>query len=522
MVNRERIAWLISVALLGVLALSVPGTLAQRDDDYKFVRALVDIHRLVSSNFVEPVQDEKLREAAINGMLGSLDDPFTIYVPPAQHEAFEQMLEGSFKGVGIELNQKPDGTIEIVTPIEGSPAFNAGALAGDVLLKVDGKDLVGKRLPEVIKLIKGPLGSEVTLTVRHVGGEVVDLTMKRAEIIVPTLKGYRRAENNAWNWFISDDPKIAYVRLTQFTPDSADKLRDLLTDLLKQGMTGLVFDLRFNPGGRLDEAIKVIDLFIEEGVIVKTKGRNRPEQVARANPEGTLPRFHMVVLVNEHSASASEVVAGSLLDNRRAVIIGERTYGKGSVQEPIPLDGGGDLKLTVAYYYLPSGRLVHRRKDATDWGVEPQIIVKMDETQQRAVLRGQAEAELIRGPASTRPSTRPATQPVVDLQLQRALETLVALDVMSNGARKPVPVLPSKPVDTTAPLVEPTTTPAKPSTPSSTEPSAPTPEGSSTPTPADPSAPSPDGSSAPSPVDSTVPSPGGSSAPSPATAPAAP
>lgn len=466
MMNRERIAWLISVALLAALALSVPGTLAQRDDDYKFVRALVDIHRLVSANFVEPVQDERLREAAINGMLNSLNDPFTIYVPPRQHEAFEQMLEGSFKGVGIELNQKPDGVVEIVTPIEGSPAFNAGALAGDVLLKVDGKDLAGMRLPEVIKLIKGPLGTEVTLTVRHTTGEVVDLTMKRAEIIVPTLKGLRRDGNNSWNWFISDDPKIAYVRLTQFTPDSADKLRDLLTDLLRQGMTGLVFDLRFNPGGRLDEAIKLVDLFIEEGVIVKTKGRSRPEQVATAKSEGTLPRFHMVVLVNEHSASASEVVAGSLLDNRRAVIIGERTYGKGSVQEPIPLDGGGDLKLTVAYYYLPSGRLVHRLKDATNWGVEPQIIVKMDEMQQRAVLRGQAEAELIRGPASTRPSTRPSSHPVVDLQLQRALETLVALDVMSNGNRRPAPLAAATRPPATAPTTQPPgTAPAGPASP---------------------------------------------------------
>ena len=252
----------------------------------------------------------------------------------------------------------------------------------------------------------GPGWTKETL-VAVLGGGEVDLTesppegegrlrvvafLGGVEIIVPTLKGYRRTDGNSWNWFISEDPKIAYVRLTQFTPESADKLRDLLTDLLKQGMTGLVFDLRFNPGGRLDEAIKIIDLFIEEGVIVKTKGRSRPEQVATAKPEGTLPRFHMVVLVNEHSASASEVVAGSLLDNRRAVIIGERTYGKGSVQEPIPLDGGGDLKLTVAYYYLPSGRLVHRLKDATDWGVEPQIIVKMDEAQQRAqVVAGRVQ-----------------------------------------------------------------------------------------------------------------------------------
>jgi carboxyl-terminal processing protease len=387
------------------------------------------------------VNDEELRSAAIEGMLESLDDPFTIYVPPSRHEAFEQMLDGSFKGVGIELSQRPDGAIEIVTPIEGSPAFEAGVLAGDVILKVNGADIAELRLPQVIEKIKGPLGSEVTLTVRHSTGEVVDLTMKRAEVVVPTLKGIRRADDGSWEYFVSDDPKIAYVRLTQFTPDSAEKLRTLLGSLLQQGMTGLIFDLRFNPGGRLDEAVNIVDLFIDEGVIVKTRGRNRPESVATAQKDGTLPNFNMVVLINEHSASASEVVSGSLLDNRRAVIIGTRSYGKGSVQEPIPLDDGGDLKLTVAYYYLPSGRLVHRKKDATDWGVEPNINVPMDETAQRLVLRGQADADVIRNPSATRPSTQPATQPI-DVQLQRAVETLVALNIVQGerpDAAAPVP-----------------------------------------------------------------------------------
>src|SRR6185312_11282477 len=158
-------------------------------------------------------------------------------------------------------------------------------------------------------------------------------------------------------------------------------------------------DLRFNPGGRLDQAIDVVDLFIDHGVIVSTKGRNRPESVARAKKEGTLPYFPMIVLVNEHSASAAEIVSGSLMDNKRALVIGQRSYGKGSVQELIPLDNkGGELKLTVAYYYLPSGRLVHRKKDATDWGVQPQIVVPMTPDQERVAMQARYEQEIFRKP----------------------------------------------------------------------------------------------------------------------------
>jgi C-terminal processing protease CtpA/Prc len=258
---------------------------------------------------------------------------------------------------------------------------------------------------------------------------------------------------------------VAYVRITQFTSDTADNLRDAITPLLNGGMQGLILDLRFNPGGRLEEAKKVVDLFVSKGVIVSTRGRARPEQQFTATGAGTLPYFPMIVLVNEHSASASEIVAGSLKDNHRAVVVGTRSYGKGSVQEVIPLDSkGGELKLTVAYYYLPSGRLVHRKKDATDWGVEPNISVPMDDAAQKKMVEERYEAELFKKPiakATTSPATAPsarasggpttepadmrlgptpagmaasgtpATQPA-DIQLQRAVDTLVALLVLEN------------------------------------------------------------------------------------------
>src|SRR3954468_5855759 len=188
--NREKTAWIVAVALVAILALQIPGSLATRDDDYSFVRRLVDIHRQVASNYVEPIEEDKLREGAIDGMLGQLD-PFSVYVPPSKQEDFDRMLENSFRGVGIQLDQRPEGgPIEVVTPIDGSPAFKAGVQAGDIIIKVNGENIEGQRLPDVVKKIAGKVGSDVRLTVRHATGEEVELTMTREEIIVPTIKGF--------------------------------------------------------------------------------------------------------------------------------------------------------------------------------------------------------------------------------------------------------------------------------------------------------------------------------------------
>jgi carboxyl-terminal processing protease len=227
-------------------------------------------------------------------------------------------------------------------------------------------------------------------------------------------------------------------------------------------MQGLILDVRFNPGGRLDQAKAVVNLFIRKGVIVRTKGLHRAEDIATASPDKALSRdFPMIVLVNEHSASAAEIVAGSLKDNQRALIVGTRTYGKGSVQEIIPMqEDGGELKMTVAYYYLPSGRLVHRKKGATDWGVDPQISIPMSEEGEQKVLLEQGQHELFHkplplatrpttGPASTQAATLPATQPVVDIQLQQALSTLVG-SIILNGQREAPNVPETQP--TTAPV----------------------------------------------------------------------
>jgi carboxyl-terminal processing protease len=438
--SRERLAWLVSIVLLAILAFELPGTLAQRDDDYSWVRTLVEVERQVVNNYVEPVDAGSLKQNSIKGMLSGLDQ-FTQYIPPVDEEIFDRMLGGTFPGVGISLLSR-DHQAVVATPIPNSPAARAGIDAGDILVKVNGDSIAGLSLDEVVKKVSGPVGTYVTLTVQR-DGKNLDFNMKRQEIAVATVEGCGRNADDSWNYYVCDAPRIGYVRITQFEANSLtstfDELKKAMTGddgnsgLIATGMQGLILDLRFNPGGQLDQAIKIVNLFVKSGVIVTTRGRARAEKVERATGEGTLPDFPMIVLVNDYSASAAEIVSGSLKDNHRALVVGQRTYGKGSVQERIPLDEGGELKLTVAYYYLPSGRLVQRKKDSTDWGVEPQIIVPADEKTEEQIKDQFLSEETIRRPI-TRPSTQPSTQPV-DPQLQQALNTMIGL--IELGKNKP-------------------------------------------------------------------------------------
>jgi carboxyl-terminal processing protease len=276
--------------------------------------------------------------------------------------------------------------------------------------------------------------------------------MKREKIDQPTVKGYQRNKDESWTYFVCQNPKIAYVRISQFDDNTFDELKDALAGpdgqggLLAQGMRGLILDLRFNPGGQLQQAIKVVNLFVKQGVIVSTHGRNSPEEIDRADGKDTLGNFPMIVLVNDQSASAAEIVAGSLQDNHRAQVLGQRTFGKGSVQHVIPLgEGDGTLKLTVAHWYLPSGRLLSHKTDDSAVGIDPQIVLPLDEAQEKAILDLMDRREAIR---YHRPSTQPATMPT-DPQFQQALTTMVGLIVLDANQQA-----------TTLPSTLPTTTPA--------------------------------------------------------------
>jgi carboxyl-terminal processing protease len=454
--NREKIAWTVSLILIAMLAFQLPGSLAHRDDDYAFVKTLIDIHRQVDNNYVDPLDEEKLKLGSVNGMMGELD-PYSIFIPAAKTEEFDNLLEGSFKGVGIELSQLENGDIQVVSPIPDSPAHKAGVQAGDIIVKVNGLDIKGKKIADVQSIIKGPLGSEVRLTVKHVDGQEVELKMTRQEIVMPTVMGYRRDAANNWDYWVSQNPKIAYLRITQFTATTTREMKKSLDQVLGQGMQGLILDVRFNPGGRLDQAKDVVNLFVSDGVLVVTRGLHRTQEIARADAAKSLSqKFPIIVLVNEHSASAAEIVAGSLMDNKRALVLGTRTYGKGSVQEIIPLEPDeGELKLTVAYYYLPSGRLVHRKKGATDWGVDPQVNVPMSEKAEQQVLREQGEAELFHKPlpVTTKPSTatQAATRPVVDVQLQQAVSAMMS-SIILNGEHQLVPTTQTARAPSTQPV----------------------------------------------------------------------
>jgi len=433
--TRERLAWLVSIILLAILAFQLPGTLAQRDDEYSWVRTIVEIHRQVLQSYVDPVDDSQLKQKAIEGMLGALEDPYTVYIPPDHQAQFDKELGGTFSGVGISLRDV-GGKMVVLTPIEGGPADRAGIDAGDVIVKVDGKSVAKMPIDDVVKLVSGPLGSPVTLTIDRYGKEL-DFSLHRQQIVLPTVYGFSRNSNESWEYFVSQNPKIAYLRVTQFDENTFDEMKRVLTGadghsgLMSQGMQGLIMDLRFNPGGQLQQAIKVVNLFIKDGVIVSTHGRNSPEEVDRAGAQAaTLPYFPMIVLVNDHSASAAEIVAGSLKDNHRALVEGQRTFGKGSVQRVIQLgQDDGTLKMTVAHWYLPSGRLVSRKKDSTDWGVEPQIIVPVDENGEKVIDELMERQAAIRYHPSTMPATQPTTAPT-DPQFQQALTTMVGLVIL--------------------------------------------------------------------------------------------
>ncbi|HTU21898.1 MAG TPA: S41 family peptidase, partial [Gemmataceae bacterium] len=348
---------------------------------------VVDVLHEVRERYVvdiDPDRERKLVEDMINGGLERLD-PHSAYITPREYKQFEKQSEGKFGGVGIQVGfDRQNRGLTVISPMPGTPAYEAGVLAGDLIVKIDGKSTDNLRMNEAVDLIQGEPGQKVILTVLHEGGkEPVDLPITRAIIEVPCVLGDQRKADNlrAWDFMLDNQNKIGYIRLTSFSKTASKEMREAVEELQRQGVRGLIVDLRNNPGGLLKEAREVSDLFLTDGRIVSTKGRNHKEEIYDARPAGTLllpaEKYPMVVLVNKFSASASEIVSAALQDHGRAVIIGERTYGKGSVQNIIEMHQGSDrsaLKLTTASYWRPSGKNIHRfpdSKDSDDWGVRP-------------------------------------------------------------------------------------------------------------------------------------------------------
>ena len=322
------------------------------------------------------VSRRELLESALEGMLQNLD-PHSSFINTGEWRQFRRQIEGKFGGIGIQVGvDEETGRLRVIAPMVGTPAYEAGILAGDLIVEIDGQSAEGMSPDKAAEFLMGRPGTDVKLSVLHEGSEDPEpITITRAIIEVPTVLGDRRKPDDEWDFMLDKDKKIGYVRIATFSQNTAEELKKALEQLKEEGAKGLVLDLRDDPGGLLSAAVEIADMFLDKGEIVSTKGRNTDARRYDAQKDGLYEDLPMAVLINQNSASASEIVSAALQDHKRAVIVGQRSYGKGSVQNIIDLDGGNSvLKLTVASYYRPSGENIHRFKNAKTsdkWGVSP-------------------------------------------------------------------------------------------------------------------------------------------------------
>jgi carboxyl-terminal processing protease len=355
---------------------------AANDEYYELMKVFVDTFQQIDRNYVKDIDRKQLVEAAVKGMLDKLD-PYSDYISPDDLSKFTEAVEQEFGGVGIHVNfDEQARNIEVMMTVPGGPAAGAGIKAGDRIIEIEGKPVRefpdGKEIEEAIAVLKGEPGKEVKITVKHLEKDAPEvIALKRAIIKLDTVLGDSRKPDGSWNYWLDEKQKVGYMRLTNFAGRSGDEMRNVLQQLKKEDMKALILDLRFNPGGKLESAVEIADLFLDAGLIVSTEGRNALPQKFAAKKFGTFAGFPMAVLINRYSASASEIVAAALQDHKRATVVGERSWGKGSVQTVIDMNVEGSkaaLKLTTAAYHRPSGKNIHRFPDAKEtdeWGVLP-------------------------------------------------------------------------------------------------------------------------------------------------------
>lgn len=396
------------IIILGVAVLGATLAISRRGDDYAFFDEVIEVKQVITQRFVEQPDDAKLREGAIRGMVEALNDPYTVYVPASEKDRFNKDLTGEYAGIGASVNTN-NGWLTIVSPMEDSPAYRAGIMADDRVVEVDGKSTQGLTVDDCVGLLTGKAGTPVRLTIER-KGERLEVTLTREQIKARAVKGVHRAatDPNQWEYWIDPQERIAYIRLTQFTPQCASEVEAALKAVRadQSELKGLVLDLRFNPGGLLGEAVLIADLLLKDGIIVSTRGRAFAEDVRNAVVPGTLPDFPVAVLLNGQSASASEVLAGALVENNRAIVVGTRSYGKGSVQSVLEISHGkgSELKITEQGYYLPSGRSISRKDDVATWGVDPTdgFYVPMSNEETIAMLEARRRQEILHPAGGTR------------------------------------------------------------------------------------------------------------------------
>jgi carboxyl-terminal processing protease len=401
-------------------------------DTYEMLNLFGEVMERTKVSYVEEVTDQKLLESAINGMLSSLD-PHSSFLDAKTFRYLSEQTQGKFGGLGMEVTME-NGIVKIVSPIDDTPAFKAGLKPGDYVVSIDGETVIGLSLNEAVEKMRGKPGTKVKLTIRRANEKAFDVTLKREEIKIRSVK------NSIKN------KEIAYIRISAFNEGIDDNITKVLQDMQKEtnnDIKGLVIDVRNNPGGLLDQAVAVSDLFLEKGEIVSTRSRNEDDTLKYNAKEGDIAKgLPIVVLINDGSASASEILAGALQDHKRAVIMGEKSFGKGSVQSVIPFGKYGAIKLTTARYYTPSGRSIQAK------GIEPDIEVKPAKIEpinfegislSEAELKNSLKNDNIdtqNGKGNENSADKEDGDWMKDYQLLRAVDTVKALSLYSASNEK--------------------------------------------------------------------------------------
>ena len=424
------------ILLLFGTAIAKADEAKKNQDTYRLLSLFGDVFERVRASYVKDITDKKLIESAINGMLNSLD-PHSNYLNKESFKKMQVQTRGKFGGLGIEVTME-NGFVRVVSPIDGTPAFKSGVQAGDLITHLDGKPVQGLSLSEAVKLMRGKVGTEIKLTIRRVSTQPFDVTIIRAVIPIRTVRS--RIEGD-----------IGYVRISSFSEPTEGGLKKAMNKIngeLKDRMKGLIIDLRNNPGGLLDQAVAVSDAFLEKGEIVSTRTREKRDHQRFNARKGDLAHGKpIIILLNGGSASASEIVAGALQDQKRAIILGTKSFGKGSVQTIIPLGNNGAMRLTTALYFTPSGRSIQKI------GIEPDIVVEQarieaidkNHRQREADLRGALNNGGISGHPKKQKSDKSQNskrnqgsgegqkekeQSRQDFQLQRALDLLRGFSIL--------------------------------------------------------------------------------------------
>ena len=360
-----------------LLSLFITGkSLAETEKNiYEKIDLFSEVLNKIDKEYVESINQSDVMDAAINGVLQSLD-PYSTYMSPEMYDDMQTETSGQFGGLGIEVGME-HGVVKVISPIDNSPASRVGVKAGDYIVKINGIQVQGKSLTEAVGLMRGPVGSEIEITVRRRGVKKAIIFNITREIIKIESAKSKYIDNN-----------IGYLRLTSFNENSGDQIKKKIKEFnKKKNLKGYIFDLRNNPGGLLSQAIKITDFFLEDGEIVSTKGRKKSENKKWFAKKGDLTNGKtLVILINYGSASASEIVAGALKDHKRAILVGENSYGKGSVQSIIPLRNKGAIRLTISKYYLPSG------KSISEVGVTPDI--EIEESSDAFVINTETDNQL--------------------------------------------------------------------------------------------------------------------------------